>query len=434
MNRGLWILGPLLLFFSCSIRGQDIPRTEWSPPKGLLFWLDATQAKQEWLANEGKVELRGTVPLDRWTDRSSYQRHFEQKVAKDRPMLHEVGGLPMVQFDGETDHLRSSIAEGIVTAATLFVVAAPEENLGDFRGLLAAHAMGKRDYQSGLNIDLGPIPTLDLEFVNVEGNGFVGATNLYRGESPFKTLKLLRVTVDPERKLVQLAVNQKTAESRPWIPSNLSTDEWTLGARFYTNGPGEQRPRGFLKGDIAEVMVFDRVLNESELEATENYLASKYAKVRDFLEKRASETVRHRDDQAVPIVRVSNPPAVQLLQPGFQVQTLPVSLTNINNVLYRHDGALVTLGYNGDIHLLRDTDGDGLEDQSQPFWKNNGSLRGPIGMVVAPKGYPKGNGVFVASKGRSRGSWTRMVTIEPTRNRSSLRDGKKSPRMSMPWV
>ncbi len=174
-------------------------------------------------------------------------------------------------------------------------------------------------------------------------------------------------------------------------------------------------------------MVFDRVLNESELEATENYLASKYAKVRDFLEKRASETVRHRDDQAVPIVRVSNPPAVQLLQPGFQVQTLPVSLTNINNVLYRHDGALVTLGYNGDIHLLRDTDGDGLEDQSQPFWKNNGSLRGPIGMVVAPKGYPKGNGVFVASKGRSRGSWTRMVTIEPTRNRSSLRDGKKSP-------
>ena len=89
-----------------------------------------------------------------------------------------------------------------------------------------------------------------------------------------------------------------------------------------------------------------------------------------------------------------------MLQPGFSVREIPVELTNLNNVRYRADGKLVTLGYNGDIHLLSDTDGDGIEDKAELFWKNEGSLRGPIGMLLTPPGYAKGNGVFVPSKGK----------------------------------
>ena len=72
----------------------------------------------------------------------------------------------------------------------------------------------------------------------------------------------------------------------------------------------------------------------------------------------------------------------------------------MNNVLYRHDGVLVTLGYNGDVHLLRDSNADGLEDQAKVFYKNQGSLRGPIGMVLTKPDDPRGFGVFVSSKGK----------------------------------
>ena len=96
----------------------------------------------------------------------------------------------------------------------------------------------------------------------------------------------------------------------------------------------------------------------------------------------------------------SQQPPVQMLVPGFVVEQLPVELNNINNIRYRHDGTLVALGYDGNVHLLTDTDGDGVEDSSRVFWENKGQLRDPIGMALTPPGYRHGNGVFVASHGR----------------------------------
>jgi glucose/arabinose dehydrogenase len=78
---------------------------------------------------------------------------------------------------------------------------------------------------------------------------------------------------------------------------------------------------------------------------------------------------------------------------------LPVKLTNRNNLRYRHDGKLVALGYDGTIHLLTDTDGDGLEDKAEVFW-DKPVMRGPLGMALLPKGDPRGDGVIVPSKGK----------------------------------
>ena len=91
---------------------------------------------------------------------------------------------------------------------------------------------------------------------------------------------------------------------------------------------------------------------------------------------------------------------VHMLVPGFSVEKLPLELTNLNNLRYRHDGVLVALGYNGNVWLLRDTNADGLEDTATLYWDNKGKLRGPIGLVVTPPGYSHGSGVIVASKGK----------------------------------
>jgi len=105
-----------------------------------------------------------------------------------------------------------------------------------------------------------------------------------------------------------------------------------------------------------------------------------------------------------------NTPPVQVLMPGFEVFELPVRLPNLNNLRYREDGRLYALGYNGNVWLLHDTDGDGREDSSQVFFENKAHLRGPIGMAVIPAGHallhregalvPTAQGVVVASKGK----------------------------------
>ena len=110
--------------------------------------------------------------------------------------------------------------------------------------------------------------------------------------------------------------------------------------------------------------------------------------------------MRTESDRGEPLETVANPPPIQMLVPGFTVRELPLKLTNINNIRYRADGKLVALAYNGNVYLLSDRDGDGLEETAELFWENQGRLRSPIGMALTPPGDRHGSGLFVASKGK----------------------------------
>ncbi len=90
----------------------------------------------------------------------------------------------------------------------------------------------------------------------------------------------------------------------------------------------------------------------------------------------------------------TNPlPVVQMLVPGFVVEELPLKLSNQNNLRFAPDGTLTSLGYDGRIWRLRDTNGDGLEDSAEPLW-NKPTLSVPLGMAWST------HGLFVSSKGK----------------------------------
>lgn len=362
---------------------------------GLSLWLAADGIHAARMAG-GESALAADAPLDRWPDASGAKRDFVQVETERQPKLKQLDHAWFVRFDGEDDYLRHVGGETSIDAATFFFVAAIHQNPGEFRGLFAANAPQQRDYVSGLTLDLGPGPTARFDQLNIEGRGFGGANDLLNDAQPFGQLHVLEAIVDPQQREVRLVRDGQPQGLRPFNPGPLSFQELTVGARYYTNGPGEQQVRGPVAADIAEVLVYNRVLSADEATTVRKYLTAKYAK----LAKTLPQYVPTVAPAGVPLVKADNPPAVQMLIPGFTVRDLPVELTNVNNVRYRDDGALVTLGYNGDIHLLRDTDGDGLEDQASLFWKNDGALRGPIGIVLTPPGYVHGRGLFVASKGK----------------------------------
>jgi putative heme-binding domain-containing protein len=82
-----------------------------------------------------------------------------------------------------------------------------------------------------------------------------------------------------------------------------------------------------------------------------------------------------------------------MLVPGFTVRELPVRLSNVNNLRFAPDGRLTALGYDGRVWLLRDADGDGLEDTAEPFWDQT-TLRVPVGMAWSTAG------LYVSSQGK----------------------------------
>lgn len=361
----------------------------WADPKlpirdGIELWLDAGRVNGDKPAPaDGKVAT--------WLDGSGRGRHVRQNAPPARPKVVAAGGSAAVRFDGEATHLRAIKQRAELKEFTVFVVAAPRVNTGTFRGLVAFNAANERDYQSGLTIDLGPFGTPRFTWLNVEGKGFGGAGNLRKGDDPFGGLHTLEVSGGA--KAVRLTVDGKAEGERPRTGGPISLDEITVGARYYNNAPGPQHVDGCCRCDLAEVIVYDRALSADEAKKVREYLAAKYAGLKAALPPDADG----RGDALVP---VKDPPPVQVFLPGFTVRELPVDLTNVNNLKYRPDGTLVALGYDGRVWLLKDTDGDEIEDKAHLFWDASGKLRSPIGMDLTPPGYKHGEGLVVAAKGK----------------------------------
>lgn len=111
----------------------------------------------------------------------------------------------------------------------------------------------------------------------------------------------------------------------------------------------------------------------------------------------------------VPFKKVEDPPPIQMLVPGFTVRQLPLDLNNVNCFAYAPDGRLFALGYDGNVFQLKDTDGDGLEDTADYFYKNDQhEIPASIGMCWGP------GGLYIASQKRiirlkDKGDGTGMV-------------------------
>lgn len=343
----------------------------WADPAlpvtaGLELWLDATRAE----ARDGWAILQ-------CRDGSGRKRVLVAPNSDQAPRMVRSGDARALRFDGRDDRLAVRGSDLVVREYTVLVVVAAQSNPGGFRGFLSANAPGKSDYVTGFNLDLGAAGGA-LTSLNAEGAGFAGEKNLLGRTLPFGRSHLVAVTSAPGKDGVRLRVGGAAAGARDRAEGTAAFAEIHVGARHYSNSQAPTSDQGFFHGDLAEVLLYGRVLTTEELEKVEGYLRKKH---QALLEGKA--------------LAYEPPPAITMLVPGFTVREIPVKLTNINNVDYAPDGRLIALGYDGRIHALSDTDGDGLEDQVKPWWfKGEGDFRGPIGMVIAREG------IYVASKGK----------------------------------
>jgi putative heme-binding domain-containing protein len=390
---------PWLLF--CSFLRADGPAAveRWTDPRlkvttGLTLWLDAGRQPAAWQAH-GKPVLPDGAALDVWYDGSGNHLDLVQRFQASQPRFVQAGDSAVVRFDGKSQCLGLAGQNRSLHNFTVVLVVAPRSSPGGYRAFLAANETGKNDYTTGFTLDMTADPSILFNRFNVEGKGFGGAVNLMKGHFgyPFGEFHVVTVVCREHGIDLQIDDNGNQQAGRNRADGLLRMDELTLGARCYSNTAAPPYLSGFLDGDIAETLLYDRSLQQEELVGVQDYLLKKHANLAKALAAAAPR-------QAHLLQSVPTPPPVQMLVPGFTVHELPVDLTNINNVRYRSDGKLVALAYNGNIYLLSDPSGNGLESKVELFWENKGELRAPIGMALTPPGYPLGTGVFVACKGK----------------------------------
>ncbi len=357
---------------------------------GLTAWYDAS-VQNAARAAIGKKPWKDDARVDVWRDASGARRDLLQPTKELRPVIRFDEQLAFVHFNGETSVLAVENLDISLGDFTVFVVAAPFSNDGTFRGFLAFNRNGQNDYVSGLNIDQGPDGSPKFATINVEGPGFGGASNLKKTPTPFGELARICVASTPGAGGTVLYDDGKPVGQRDRAPGTVQMDRLTVGARYFNNG-GAPQADGYLRGEIAEVLIYDRRLSGAELEQVDDYLVAKYGVHR-------TRPVPLDLIAARPIPKVEVAPPVQMLVPGFATREVPLELPNINSIRYRPDGKVMALSYDGHLHLLSDTNGDGLEDKVEPFWDQPG-ITAPIGMALTPPGYALGQGAFIAARGQ----------------------------------
>lgn len=204
---------------------------------GLLSWYDA---------GEG-ITLNG-ADVSQWDDQSGNGNNLVQATPADQPFFNNSGAQPFVQFDGVTEEMAASLAQA--QPFTIFLMHRRVDTTAGTYVLFNFTGAGSR-------IDQAASDQYDVKF---------GVPELYtvdiEGPPVFRTLLCVAdATIsscfdngDPP------LVNKKDL-------GTLGITDIVLGSRFGSN---------FKAIDIGELIIYDRILTDSEINRVGNYLAAKY--------------------------------------------------------------------------------------------------------------------------------------------------------------
>jgi len=248
-----------------STRTVSVTRTAFTPTvlSGLALWLDGGDA--------ASVTLDGSNNVSQWSDKSGNARHVTQASAAQRPayVASAINGLNCLNFDGSDDFLASSAFT--LGELTLFAV------------VTARWAVTETGAFFGQNY------TTNKSFGRVGGAGFDYIANDIRSV----TDGFSSTTTGPR------AIGQQPAGLTTGQAVLISTRLGTTGtelrfnrssiARVARNDPPSTvsqpvaigRPSAsaafeFWNGRIAELIVFSRVVSDTERDTVESYMSARW--------------------------------------------------------------------------------------------------------------------------------------------------------------
>ncbi len=248
-----------VFFVICSFHliAQNIPQ------ENLQLWLRADSVK---LVGE-KVE--------QWYDLSPNHYSIVQTNANNRPQKLEdaINGKPTVKFDGVNDYLDGGdILDYDEDSHTIFLIGKTNQSKGYF---FAKALYGAADSRYGLSYKSSKnsysylyVDNIDRTVVASEASNTIG--------------KYVLITLQNDRVLNRNSILFNNEENFHTINGgyNFNSDfNFLIGA--YNNNTGGVPPASnlFLKGEIAEIIIYNKVLSEEERNAVLDYIDNKYVPV-----------------------------------------------------------------------------------------------------------------------------------------------------------
>lgn len=212
------------------------------------------------LAADSGVVVDSSDRVSGWRDQSGQNHDASQKMEAQRPRLVKdaVGGRPAIRFDGQRRFLK--LNDQVVTSQAFTVFAVVTDQ---------SQAAGHREIFSNWNGAAGNAGTsLFLGMTGVDSvrlsDDFSGVGRILNRQQPFVLSALNRSSgAVLHQNGIELASRTSSLS-----PRNLN-GEYVVGQQGNIDGE-------YWAGDLAELIVYNRDLNESERQSVTSYLMRKY--------------------------------------------------------------------------------------------------------------------------------------------------------------
>ena len=236
---------------------------------GLRVWLDADDAATI------VTDTDGFETVASWSNKVADAGVVLNEDKAAQPLLSRGGlaGRNYMTFDGVDDVLRSgAFTSTPLTEATIFLVASPLSNSGNFGAFMSCNIVGQSDYETGINIDLGAGGGGEFDYFNIEGPKRVtpGGVNFRTRSNPFGVWHVIQVNYWSSR-LELIVDGVREGLTNDTGPAVLRAEEFRVGGRWYAG-----LERGFGNVSIAEILVYDSSADCGALNQSGLYLAGKY--------------------------------------------------------------------------------------------------------------------------------------------------------------
>lgn len=249
---------------------------------GMQLWLPADGTVWQDVARSAITDA-DTEPVGIWDDESGNARHASTTTSGNRPLWRTgvINGKPVLRFDGTNDNLISTLDQVVGTNGEWTVFAVAKYTSGTF----PQQIVDSDGYNDSQRV---------AQFLRYDDSTHValvsGATGEVTDREPWVSggFDLLEAARTSAGALMQVWRNggsdgSSSGGALPAYPQAVS-----LGALRGSGGGGG---RAFLNGDIAEVLIWNRVLTAAERSTVRRYLGAKYGFVIDVPPRRRAVAV-----------------------------------------------------------------------------------------------------------------------------------------------
>jgi hypothetical protein len=252
---------------------------------GLQLWLDASDASSLYDATSGGSLVAADGAVARWQDKSGNARHATQATSESQPQrkVAVAGARDILRFDGVDDFLDSTDFLDLTSGQqmTLFAVV-KRAATGVTHAIVSKY--GKSNASDSLTADGWAFRLLssnraDFFASTDEGSGSsarLSDSTVSASGFTVLTVKAAAGSLSQATIYRNSATVASSATSSGAETLENTSHAVTVGALRYTFNAQTFRYLQFFNGDIAEVLIYNAALSDSDRAAVESYLIAKW--------------------------------------------------------------------------------------------------------------------------------------------------------------